>query len=274
MNIKLKELVSIMPYIKEMSGQDAEINIWNTDGVDVGCFSSKSFEMPFEVGYTIENMEDPLFRVMKEGKKEYVNVPKEVFGHNIEGYLTPVMDGDEVVGCVSYVFSAERSKQMSERSEHLHELILESSGALNHICSVFTDITKRTKKLYDRSIMIDDEIKKVQSINVTIQKNAKYSNILALNASIESARVGSAGRGFAVVAEEMRTFSKTSSDSAKVIDTTLMSVNTSLNEIYKEIHETLDVTTTEHEEIEKLNRMLLEVEQMSNNIIELCKNFK
>ena len=65
---------------------------------------------------------------------------------------------------------------------------------------------------------VDDAIEIVK----VIQQNAKQSNILALNASIESARAGEAGKRFAVVSDEMRKFAKMSAEASDKISESLL----------------------------------------------------
>lgn len=69
--------------------------------------------------------------------------------------------------------------------------------SINDITSAVGDIRSSTNQIKNGIEMYDEIIKDIKNI-------ADQTNILAINASIEAANIGSAGKGFAVVAGEVR----------------------------------------------------------------------
>ncbi|MGL4370210.1 MAG: methyl-accepting chemotaxis protein, partial [Spirochaetota bacterium] len=80
---------------------------------------------------------------------------------------------------------------------------------------------------------IHESAEKIREITHLITEIADKTNLLALNASIESARAGEAGRGFAVVADEISKLADNSTSSAKEISVLIRETSENINNSYE-----------------------------------------
>lgn len=83
-------------------------------------------------------------------------------------------------------------------------------------------------KLQARMDVLQTKSREISDVVNIIDAIASQTNILALNASVEAARVGEAGKGFAVVANEVRALAQRSASAAEQIHAI---VSTSIDEI-------------------------------------------
>ena len=84
----------------------------------------------------------------------------------------------------------------------------------------------------------------VESFIGRVQNITKQTNLLSLNATIESARAGEAGKGFGVVAQEVRNLSREISSLSQEMQDKISTVVSSVNSSYSVINEvaTIDLS--------------------------------
>jgi methyl-accepting chemotaxis protein len=101
------------------------------------------------------------------------------------------------------------------RNAHLRNLALDNRSRLDEsaksLVGLSTDVEASAAAI-DGLAQASEE---VRSFVTLVQKLARQSKLLALNAAMEAARAGEQGHGFAVVAEEVRRLAAMSSDAAE-----------------------------------------------------------
>lgn len=115
-----------------------------------------------------------------------------------------------------------------------------------------TKMADEVVRVADLSVQMVKELDGVQhrtqeidGFLLDVEKLADQTSLLALNADIESARVGEHGRGFSIVAQEVRRLSQRSHEFSDRIRQHLKAVKTGLNNTYGNMR-TLSAADMEH----------------------------
>lgn len=128
--------------------------------------------------------------------------------------------------------SSTKAKSTANKGlQQFQELVEEMKQIRNHAAA-------RERKLQT----LGQHTKEIESIVQTIGTLSSRTDLLALNASIESVRAGENGRGFAIVAEEVRALAEQSAQA-------VMDITRRIEMIQLETHQSIAVASGEHDQM-------------------------
>jgi twitching motility protein PilJ len=165
--------------------------------------------------------------------------------------------------------NAERAADVARHSvEVAHkggDAVRRTIDGMNTIRETIQETSKRIKRLGESSQEIGNIVELINDI-------AEQTNILALNASIQSSMAGEAGRGFAVVADEVQRLAERAATATKQIEVLVRTIQTDTNEAVVSMERSTTDVVGGALLAENAGAALEEIEQVSNQIASLVQN--
>lgn len=125
---------------------------------------------------------------------------------------------------------ARSSTEVEASVRQAKEAAREGGDTLIKMTEAMTAMETEVTDSYNRILHLEEVSKQIGGITDTISAISRQTNMLALNASIESARAGEQGKGFAVVADEVRKLSEETRAAANRINELIDAVQQEVKE--------------------------------------------
>jgi methyl-accepting chemotaxis protein len=133
-------------------------------------------------------------------------------------------------------------EQVTEAAAEAREYATQARGHLeaskpvvDGAIETFAGLTELVLRLGKRMDNLEEALREVQAVALTIDQIGRQTNLLALNATLEAARAGEAGRGFAVVAGEVKKLASDTRSATERIARTIKRLNEEARGIGDEI---------------------------------------
>ena len=129
-------------------------------------------------------------------------------------------------------------EQVEDSTGHLKDLSVQTVDTIkNNLKTILSvvgaigeiQVASRTTKAYMNEL--NQAAEEILHILDTVSHISRQTHLLALNASIESARAGEAGKGFSVVADEIRLLSNQTSKAVQDVSTLIDTIKNSLGNV-------------------------------------------
>ncbi|EET87137.1 methyl-accepting chemotaxis sensory transducer [Clostridium carboxidivorans P7] len=197
------------------------------------------------------------------------DLPKEYFGMAIKAVASPIRNKDgQIIGSIA-IGKRNWGEDIKEHSKTFVQSFSEISKVIDNVASGIQGVAKNSNDILQEINATNEDMKKTDEIIGFVQNVSKQTNLLGLNAAIESARAGEMGKGFSVVANEIRKLSNSSSESIGEINNVLTKLKTSIGNVTNSISENNSAFETQAANVEEINSSISELSNTAKIIQEI-----
>ncbi|MBI1910823.1 MAG: methyl-accepting chemotaxis protein [Deltaproteobacteria bacterium] len=164
--------------------------------------------------------------------------------------------------------ATQKAKHVSEISQNAVSVSQNGSKLVNETIDGINRIREQMEYIAETIVKLSEHNQAIGEIIATVDDLAEQSNLLAVNASIEAAKVGEHGKGFIVVAQEIKSLAEQSKQATKQVRTILNDIQKASTTAVmatekgtKAVEATVRQSSGTGESIQELSRSISEASQ-------------
>lgn len=273
MTMKLESVLDMAPGLQ--TWYDEEISVLVMDEKEVLAFyPHPNLDFGFQAGQPTDMYQSTIsYRAIKTKERQvsYVSIDESQFKIPYVAISSPIMDGNVFQGVLTIIFSSEKFDTLLMVGEELLSAVEELYASSENLSAQSEELAATAKSMEMMTGQVTNEVENVTNITTAIKRISQQSNILGINASIESARAGEHGRGFAVVADEVRKLAEGTKGSAVEIEEDLLRVHKSIKELVYSVNQLAVVSDHQANGVVELTKALNQISNMAEKLVEMGK---
>ncbi|KRG16346.1 chemotaxis protein [Virgibacillus soli] len=266
----IRAFINVGPYIQTLVNEDITIGIYDTEKL-VMNFPAKTFSLNVAPGDPLIEG-DIITKAIRENTNQAMIVPAELLGVSLISHAVPLRDEEgKVIGGVGIGQNVDKANQLSEVAGNLSIIVDEVTKTVLEMATSISQLAENMAHISGKSHDVNNSLKLIEDVAGVVKGIADQSNLLGLNAAIESARAGEHGRGFSVVADEIRKMAAGSKKQVEEIQSIINGIKEIIASLNKDIQKTSGESDSQSASIEELTATMEEINANVQNLAGLAK---
>ncbi|WP_200415916.1 methyl-accepting chemotaxis protein [Virgibacillus salexigens] len=266
----LQAFVTVGPFLQELINDDITIGIYDTEKLVIN-FPAKTFSLKVTPGDPLMDG-DIVTNAIRQNQNQAAIVPAELFGVNLIARAVPLHDqSGNVIGGIGVGLSVQKANQLSEVASNLSMVFDEVTNTIQDMAESITGLASNMSFVSEKATEVTNRVENIEKVSNVVKGIADQSNLLGLNAAIESARAGEHGRGFTVVADEIRKMAASSKEQASEIHAITDDIKGVISNLDSYIQDANLESNSQSAAIEELTATMQEINSNIHTLAQLAK---
>lgn len=264
----LRAFSIVLPYINDLARDDTALGLTDNEKY-LQYESPEGFELQLKAG---SELLDVTKVALRSGKLEKGDT--SVAGKKIKVISIPIRNSKgQIIGTISDGIDLDNSNQLVNSISEIAEALDQVSISVNELANSASNFALTGQKTLKQAQDVMETSKKTSDAIDIINSIANQTNLLGLNAAIESARAGEYGRGFNVVSTEIRKLATQSKESTRTINNIAMNMNESINTIIGSVNESASESENQAAAIEEISATIESINANLKKLSEFSERF-
>ncbi len=269
MNIALDTLIDLLPMLSEALMGSVILAV-----TDCEKFLAYIPARDLDVGIKAMDRLSPegsTFQAIVGRRKIIAEIEATAHGVPYIAATIPIFDGDQVVGSFATAYPLYRERELRDMSRQSADAMQKVTEAVDNLVALTKTLTENAGTLTEVAARTSETAAQADGMAAFIKQVADSTQLLGLNAAIESAHAGEYGRGFSVVASEIRKMAASNKEAAKSITAFVRGLQSSIGNVASRAEELGTVSRELSASLEEMVATAHDLQTLANRLAQLSE---